>query len=90
MKNKKKKSDELEEYKDVTVADMNVDGMPWYKTEEEKKQSDEMNGLNITKGERRAMIKGAFRAMLPAFLIGLAVFCVAFGLMMLYFYLATR
>ena len=89
MKNRKKKS-ELDAYKDVTVADMNVEGMPWYKSEEEKKQSDEMNGLGVTKSERRAMIKGAYRAMLPAFLIGLGVACVSFGLVMLYFWLVTR
>lgn len=26
----KKKKDDLEEYKDITVANMNVEGMPWY------------------------------------------------------------
>lgn len=87
---KKKKSEELEEYRDVTVADMNVEGMPWYKNPEEKKRADEMDELHISKDERRAMIKGAYRAFLPMFFIGLAIFCAAFGLIMLYFYLATK
>ena len=89
MKNKKKKSS-IDDYKDVTVANMNVEGMPGYVSEEEKKQSAEMHGLKITSSERRAMIKGAYRAMLPAFLIGLAVACVSFGLVMLYFWIVTR
>ena len=87
---KKKKSDELEEYEDVTVADMNVEGMPWYKDPEEKKRADEMDDLRISRAERRAMVKGAYRALLPIFFIGLGIFCLAFGIMMLYFYLATR
>ena len=86
---KEKKKDSLEDYKDFTVANMNVDGMPWYKSPESRKHADEINGLKLSKGERRAMIKGAFVAMLPAFLIGLAVFCAAFGLLMLYFYLVS-
>ena len=90
MKNKKKKNDELEKYSDITVANMNVEGMPWYKDEAEKKRTSEMHALNISKEERRAMIKGAYRAMLPAFLIGLLVICVSFGLVMLYFWLVTK
>ena len=39
MKEEKKK-DDLEEYKDITVADMNVEGMPWYRTKKQKKQDD--------------------------------------------------
>ena len=91
MKNKKTKDkenkDELEDYKDVTVAEMNVDGMRWYKSEEDKEKRKNVNKMKITKGERRAMIKGAFIAMLPAYLIGLAVFCAAFGLLILFLYL---
>ena len=90
MKNKKKKSGSLDDYKDVTVANMNVEGMPWHKDADEKKRSDEMNGLNLSKKEQWAMIKGAYRAMLPAFLIGLLVFCVSFGLIILYFWLVNK
>ena len=83
---KKNKTDELDEFRDVTVAEMNVEGMRWYKTPEEKKRSEEMDSLNLSKSERRAMIKGAYAALMPAFFIGLLVFCAAFGLLMLLFY----
>ncbi|MBO4216760.1 MAG: hypothetical protein J5940_02320 [Clostridia bacterium] len=88
-KEKDKKKKDIDDYADYTVANMNVEGMPWYKSPESKKRDKEMNGLNLSKSERRAMIRGAFAAMLPAFLIGLAVFCAAFGLLMLYFYLVS-
>ena len=86
----KKKKIDLEQYDDVTVAEMNVEGMPGYMDPEEKKLVGDMHDLHLSKDERRAMIKGAYRAMLPMFLIGLAVFCAAFGLVMLYFYFATK
>jgi len=69
---------------------MNVEGMRWYKTPEEREKQKEIDSLHLSKAERRAMIKGAYAAMMPAFLIGFAFFCLAFGLMMLYFYLNTR
>lgn len=87
---KKEKIDELEEYKDVTVADMNVEGMPWYKNPEERKKEEEIHGLSLTKEEKKAMIKGAYKAMMPAFLIGLLIFCLSFGLMVLFFWLSSR
>ena len=68
---------------------MNVEGMPWYRSPDQKKSDDEMKDLDLTKGERRAMIKGAYAAMMPAFFIGLLVFCIAFGLIALYFYLVS-
>ena len=80
------KNDELDEFRDVTVAEMNVEGMRWYKTPAEKKRAEEMDSLNLSKSERRAIIKGAYAALMPAFLIGLLVFCAAFGLLMLLFY----
>ena len=89
MKKDRKKKKDIDEYADLTVANMNVEGMPWYKSPESKKRAGDMNSLNLSRAERRAMIKGAFAAMLPAFLIGLAVFCAAFGLLMLYFYLVS-
>lgn len=87
---KRKKTDSLDEYSDFTVANMNVEGMPGYISPEEKQRRNEINGLNISRAERRAMIKGAYRAMLPAFLIGLGVMCASFGLIMLYFWLVTK
>ena len=85
-KNDPEKTDELDEFRDVTVADMNVEGMRWYKTPEEKKKAEEVESLKLSKSERRAMIKGAYTALMPAFFIGLLVFCAAFGLLMLLFY----
>ena len=80
------KTYELDEFRNVTVAEMNVEGMRWYKTPEEKKRAEEMDSLKLSKAERRAMIKGAYAGIMPAFLIGLLVFCAAFGLLMLLFY----
>ena len=88
-KNKKKQND-LEEYRDVTVADMNVEGMRWYKSEEELENAEKMQSLQPTNSERRAMIKGAYAALLPTFFIGLLIFCAAFGLLVLFLYLNSR
>ena len=90
MKKKNKKKDELEEFKDVSVADMNVEGMRWYKNKDELEAMNAMKEVSPTKAERRAMIKGAYQAMMPMFLIGLGVFTLAFGLVMLYLYLHTH
>ena len=81
---KPEKNNETDEYRDVTVADMNVEGMRWYKSKEERERGEEIDSLKLTKGEKCAMIKAAFAAMLPMFLVGLAVFCAAFGLLVLY------
>lgn len=82
-----KKRDDLDKYKDVTVANMNVEGMPWYRSPEEQKDCEDMKGVSLTKKECRAIIRGAFKAMLPAFLIGLGVFSAAFALII--FFLAN-
>ena len=89
MSKSSKTKDILEEYKDVTVADMNVDGMPWYRDAETKQQDQEMEDLQLTKAEARAMIKGAYQAMMPAFFIGLGVFCLAFLVLMCWFWIKT-
>ena len=83
MAGKRRKQEE--ELDDRTVADMNVEGMPWYRDAETKKRDKERAELKVTQSERRAMMKGAFAAMLPAFFIGLGIFCLAFALIMLYF-----
>lgn len=71
-----------------TIANMNVPGMPWYldgpkvqtdKTEGEQ-QEDTLADMELTKGERRAMIKGALAAVLP---IG-AFFAIAYTLILLF------
>ena len=90
MSSRKKTDDILEEYKDVTVADMNVDGMPWYKDSEEQKHDEEMDSLKLTRAEEKAMIKGAYHALMPAFFIGLGVFCLAFLVLMCWFWIKTK
>lgn len=89
-KSKQNKKDALEQYRDVTVADMNVEGMRGYKSDEERENAEKMRSLQPTKAERRAMIRGAYAAFLPAFFIGLAVFCAAFGLLVLFLYLNSH
>jgi hypothetical protein len=89
MSRSKENKELLEAYKDVTVADMNVDGMPGYR--ENKPEEDEgLDTVKLSKAEERAMIKGAYQALMPAFFIGLGVFCLAFGVLMLLFWLKLR
>lgn len=87
MKNKKQTGKQDDELDNVTIADMNVDGMPWYQSPEERKKRSELREVSMTKEERRAAVKGAYAAFLPIFLVTLGVICLAFGLIMLYFYL---
>ncbi|HEY8395868.1 MAG TPA: hypothetical protein VIK96_03730 [Bacilli bacterium] len=77
MSKKKKK-----EFQDsgVTIADMNVEGMPWYRSKKEQKLAKELKDLNITPKERRAMIRGAYRAYLPLLLFILLGYVLAFVL----------
>ena len=62
------------------VANMNVDGMPWYMRAERKKKQEENDFDDLTKEETRAIIGGAVKAGL---LVG-SVFFVAFGLFILF------
>ena len=55
----KKKKDDLD--METTIADMNVEGMSWY--DPARKSGKEPPKLS--KKEQRAMILGAYRAMLP-------------------------
>ena len=71
-----------EEYADDdgrTVADMNVEGMPWYDKDKEKKDErrKKIEELKISRKERRAMVMGAYLAYLPMFLIAIAGFTIA-------------
>lgn len=47
------------------VADMNVEGFRWFIPARNKRHRKELAELNITKAERRAMIRGALLAVLP-------------------------
>lgn len=48
-----------------TISNMNVDGLRWYTPEKNKCHRKELADLNISKEERRAMIKGALLAIFP-------------------------
>ena len=66
-----------EEFEDDgrTIAEMNVDGMPWYLEKREKQPEQEK--LELTKEEGRAMMRGILKAVLLvtlAFGIGLTLF----------------
>jgi|GEM_PF-1794046 len=87
---KEKEGEEPENYDDLTVADMNVEGMPWYKDKKSQQRAKDLEDLQITKSEEKAIIKGAYQAFFPAFFIGLAVFCASFGIIMFFFWLASR
>lgn len=66
-----------EEFEDDgrTIADMNVDGMPWYLEKKEKQPEPEK--IELTKEESRAMMGGILKATLLvtlAFGVGLTLF----------------
>ena len=62
-----------------TIANMNVEGMPWYEPdkEEKEKRRKKLEELRISRKEKRAMIWGAYLAYLPMLLVGIAAFTIA-------------
>ncbi len=62
---------------ETTVADMNVEGFGWYAPNRKKKKADR---VSVSKKEYRAMVRGAFSAMIPMFLCMLAAFAIVFVL----------
>ena len=72
-KDKRKKRDDLD--METTVADMNVEGFRWY---DPHKKSGKTPPPQLTKEEQRALMRGAFRAMLP--LLG----CIAAGMLFIF------
>ncbi len=60
------------------IANMDVDGMPWYlrRVKRDQPQSEEKEPLKLDRGERWAMFKGVFAAVL----LILAVFGVCYFL----------
>lgn len=81
-KNKKKYSDD----DGRTIANMNVDGMPWYQPnkEEDDAKKKKIEELKITRKEKRAMIWGAYLAYLPMFLVCIAAFTIVMILIYLW------
>jgi hypothetical protein len=63
-----------------TIANMNVDGMPWYIDEAKRKKTESEPPMQLSRKERRAMLTGIMAAVL---LVGL-VFAVAILLFILF------
>lgn len=74
---RKKPADDLD--METTIADMNVDGMPWYKPEKGNGDGDP-DIPTLTKKERRAMVRGALLAALPMIGVILLVMALVYGL----------
>lgn len=69
-----------------TIANMNVDGMPWYQPnkEEADEKKKKMDDLKVSRKEKRAMIVGAYLAYLPMFLTIIAAFTIVMLLIALW------
>lgn len=78
---KKKPNDDLDT--ETTIVDMNVEGFSWYDASKKKQDGKKTVKHSVSRKEYWQMVKGAFLAILPYFLI----ICVAFGAMVLLAYL---
>ncbi len=76
-KDEKKEKQELDTQ--TTIADMNVEGFSWY--DPKRKSGQQKQPTKLTKKEQRALIRGAYKAMLPMIgciaLVGLLIFLLA-------------
>lgn len=70
MSKKKKKEDE---FNNATIANMNVEGFAWHQDYQEEKRVNDYQKIQLTKKEKRAIIKAAFLNLLPTFI------CIACG-----------
>ena len=70
--NKKKNKAELDTQ--TTIANMNVEGFSWY--DPSLKEGEKKPTPKLTKQEQRALIRGAYKAMLPM-LCCIAIGCLA-------------
>lgn len=55
-----------------TVADMNVEGMPWYRSKKARKNGKEVSQLDLSRKERRAVVWAGVKAVLPAAICAVA------------------
>lgn len=62
-----------------TVADMNVPGMPWYMDKKYKQSKKNIYGIELTRRERWALVRGILSVVVP---IGL-LFVGAYAIFML-------
>lgn len=60
---------------ETTFADMNVEGFSWYDPKKKKGKSEK---VSVSKKEYRAMVRGAFAAILPMVLCLLSAFAIVF------------
>lgn len=72
MAKKNKKPDDLDT--ETTFADMNVEGFRWYNPNLKKKNGSKMHRQKITRKEYWQMVRGAFAAYAPFFVIVILVF----------------
>ena len=72
-KEKKEKVDTLD--METTIADMNVEGFSWYDPNKGKRKAQQ---TQLTKKEQRALMRGAFRAMLPMLI------CILSGMLLMF------
>ncbi len=72
-KEKKEKVDTLD--METTIADMNVEGFSWYDPNRGKRKAQQ---TQLTKKEQRALMRGAFRAMLPMLI------CILSGMLLMF------
>lgn len=62
---------------ETTFANMNVEGFSWYKPDE---KDGEKQGIQLSRSEQRAAIRGALLAFLPIILGIAVVMAIVFGL----------
>ena len=72
---KNKKKAELDMH--TTVANMNVEGFSWY--DPSLKDGEKKPTPKLTKEEQRALIKGAYKAMIPMLV------CIGHGCLLMFF-----
>ena len=59
-----------------TIADMNVEGMPWYRPHKTKRSQNGSEPLDLTRKEKFWMIMGMYRAMFLVLLAFGALFLI--------------
>lgn len=57
-----------------TLYEMNVEGMPYYEKEEIREKNKGIKKIRVNRKERSAMVRAAYLAMLPKFLITIGCF----------------
>jgi|GEM_PF-3055921 len=70
-----------------TIANMDVDGIKGHNDRKFDRDRSRINGMRISRSERRAMIKGAYAALLPSLLFVVVGFLVAIGLLYLFYFI---